>query len=120
MTIIVIAAIIVLSLLGAPVFAIIGAGALYAFHTAQINISAVIVEMLRLASLPALIAIPLFTFAGYVLAESGAPRRLLALAGALLGWLPGGLAAAALISTALFTAFTGASGVTIIALGGLL
>ncbi|MFA5162445.1 MAG: TRAP transporter large permease subunit [Elusimicrobiales bacterium] len=120
MTLLVAAAIVALALLGAPVFAIIGAGALYAFHTAQINMSAVIVEMLRLASLPALIAIPLFTFAGYVLAESGAPRRLLALAGALLGWLPGGLAAAALISTALFTAFTGASGVTIIALGGLL
>jgi tripartite ATP-independent transporter DctM subunit len=112
--------IIALALLGAPVFSLIGAGALYAFHSAQISISAVMVEMLRLASLPALIAIPLFTFAGYVLAESGAPKRMLALAGALLGWLPGGLATAALVSTALFTAFTGASGVTIIALGGLL
>jgi len=112
--------IVLLSLAGAPVFSLIAGGALYAFHSAQINSSAVIVEMLRLASLPALIAIPLFTFSGYVLAESGAPRRLLALAGALLGWLPGGIAAAALVSTAAFTAFTGASGVTIIALGGLL
>ncbi len=110
----------VFALLGAPVFSLIGAGALYAFHSAQISVSAVMVEMLRLASLPALIAIPLFTFSGYVLAESGAPKRMLALAGALLGWLPGGIATAALVSTALFTAFTGASGVTIIALGGLL
>ena len=68
--------VIALTLLGAPVFSIIGGGAVYAFHAAQIDTSAVIVEMLRLASLPALIAIPLFTFAGYVLAESGAPRRL--------------------------------------------
>ena len=109
-----------LAFLGAPVFSLIGAGALYLFGSAGIDSSAVIVEMLRLASLPALIAIPLFTFAGYVLAESGSPRRLLNLGAALFGFLPGGLAIAALCATAIFTAFTGASGVTIIALGGLL
>ena len=63
-----------LAFLGSPVFSLIGAGALYLFSSAGIDSSAVIVEMLRLASLPALIAIPLFTFAGYVLAESGAPH----------------------------------------------
>jgi tripartite ATP-independent transporter DctM subunit len=112
--------ILALAFLGAPVFSLIGAGALYLFGTADIDSSAVIVEMLRLASLPALIAIPLFTFAGYALAESNAPKRMLKLGAALFGALPGGMAIAALIATAIFTAFTGASGVTIIALGGLL
>jgi len=112
--------VLILAFLGAPVFSLIGGGALYLFGAAGIDSSAVIVEMLRLASLPALIAIPLFTFAGYVLAESGSPKRMLKLGSALVGWLPGGMAIAALCATALFTAFTGASGVTIIALGGLL
>ncbi len=109
-----------LALLGAPVFAILGALALYLVHGAGIDPSAVIIELSRLASLPSLVAIPLFTFAGYVLAESGSPRRLVALAEALFGWLPGGVAVAGLCACALFTAFTGASGVTIIALGGLI
>ena len=109
-----------LAFTGAPVFTLIGAGSVFLFAGAQIDSSAVIVEMLRLAALPALIAIPLFTFAGYVLAESKAPRRMLALAEALFGSLPGGLAIVALFTTSLFTAFTGASGVTIIAMGGLL
>jgi len=113
-------AILLLAFLGAPVFTLIGTGSIYLFSAAGIDSSAVIVEMLRLASLPALIAIPLFTFSGYMLAESRAPQRMLALAEALFGTLPGGLAIVALFTTALFTAFTGASGVTIIALGGLL
>jgi len=111
---------IALAFLGAPLFSIIGAIALLAFHAAEIDSSAVIVEMYRLASAPTLIAIPLFTFAGYVLAESGTPRRLVALSRAFFGWFPGGLAVVALVSCAVFTAFTGASGVTIVALGGLL
>jgi len=109
-----------LALLGAPIFALMGGLALWLFHGAQISSTAVIIELYRLATLPSLIAIPLFTFAGFALAESGAPRRLVALAEALIGWLPGGVAIAALLSCALFTAFTGASGVTIIALGGLI
>jgi len=104
---------------GAPVFALMGALALYLFHGAGIESTAVIIELARLASLPSLIAIPLFTFAGYVLAESGAPKRIIELADALFGWLPGGVAVAGLCACAMFTAFTGASGVTIIALGGL-
>ncbi len=112
--------ILLLVLLGEPVFVLIGAGGLLLFKLAGTDTSAVIVELYRLASLPALIAIPLFTFAGYILAESNAPKRLVRLALAFFGWMPGGLAIVALISTAIFTAFTGASGVTIVALGGLL
>lgn len=120
MIFLVITLLLILVILGAPVFSIIGAFALYLFSAVQIDSSAVIVEMMRLASLPSLIAIPLFTFAGYLLAESRAPKRLLNLAQSLFGFLPAGLSIVCLIATALFTAFTGASGVTIIALGGLL
>ena len=109
-----------LALFGEPLFIIISAIALLAFHFAEIDTSAVIIELYRLASQPVLLAIPLFTFAGYLLAESNAPKRIVDLSRALLGWLPGGLAIVTLISCAIFTAFTGASGVTIIALGGLL
>lgn len=109
-----------LAVLGAPVFALLAALSLWLFHGAGIDPAAVVIELYRLASLPALIAIPLFTFAGFLLAESKAPQRLLALADALFGWMPGGLAVVGLGSCAVFTAFTGASGVTIIALGGLL
>ena len=108
-----------LGLAGAPVFALMGALALWLFHGAGIESSAVIIELSRLASLPSLIAVPLFTFAGYLLAESKSPQRLVALAESLFGWLPGGVAVAGLCACAMFTAFTGASGVTIIALGGL-
>lgn len=73
-----------------------------------------------MASAPTLITIPLFTFAGYMMAESGTPRRLVNVAQAFVGWMPGGLAIVTLLSCAFFTAFTGASGVTIIALGGML
>jgi hypothetical protein len=77
-------------------------------------------EIYRVAEMPVLLAIPLFTFAGYLLGESRAPRRLVRLSNALLGWMPGGLAVVALVVCALFTAFTGASGVTIVAMGALL
>jgi tripartite ATP-independent transporter DctM subunit len=76
--------------------------------------------MYTLATQPVLLTIPLFTFAGYLMAESGAPERLVRLSRALLAPLPGGLAIVSLVACAFFTAFTGASGVTIIALGGLL
>ena len=78
------------------------------------------IEFYRIAEMPVLLAIPLFTFAGYLLGESRAPQRLVRLTTAIFGWLPGGLAMVALVSCALFTAFTGASGVTIVALGALL
>ena len=112
--------ILVLSLVGTPLFALLAAGGLLAFYLAGIDTAVFIVELHRLADFPALIAIPLFTFAGYILAESKAPRRLMNFVQALFGWMPGGMAIVALCTTAMFTAFTGASGVTIIALGGLL
>jgi C4-dicarboxylate transporter DctM subunit len=102
-----------------PLFAVISAIAILSFFSKGIPLSAIIVEMVRLANTSTLIAIPLFTFAGYILAESNTPRRLVNLTQALFGWIPGGLAVVVLVSCAIFTAFTGASGVTIVALGGL-
>ncbi len=102
-----------------PLFAVISAIAILSFLTAQTDLSAIIIEMVRLANTSTLIAIPLFTFAGYILAESNTPKRLVNLTQALFGWIPGGLAIVVLVSCAVFTAFTGASGVTIVALGGL-
>lgn len=108
------------TILGAPLFIIFGAVGLYNFHQAGLDISNMITPIQRIAELPMLVTIPLFTFAGYMMAESGTPKRLVNLAQAFVGWLPGGLAIVTLLTCAFFTAFTGASGVTIIALGGLL
>jgi len=110
----------VLVLLGMPLFAVIAASALFGFYSEEIDLAVVPIEFYRLASIPVLLAIPLFTFAGYLMGESGAPKRLVRLTNAVLGWFPGGLAVVAIIACALFTAFTGASGVTIVALGALL
>ena len=109
-----------LAALGAPLFALIGAIALFGFHAAGQPGTAVAIEFYRLADMPALIAIPLFTLAGYLLAESEAPRRLVRLTNALFGWLPGGLAIVSVCACTLFTAFTGATGVTLVALGAVL
>lgn len=111
---------VVLLLLGAPLFAIIAAGAFWNFHQADIDLQAIAIEFYGIAEMPILLAIPLFTFAGYLLSESNAPRRLVRLTSALLGWMPAGLAVVSLVACAFFTAFTGASGVTIIALGAIL
>ena len=111
---------IALALIGAPLFAIIVSFALLGFHAEEVDLQVVTIEIYRLAEMPILLAIPLFTFAGYLLGESNAPHRLVRLTNALLGWLDGGLAIVALVACALFTAFTGASGVTIVALGALL
>ncbi|MEJ1354727.1 MAG: TRAP transporter large permease subunit [Candidatus Sedimenticola sp. (ex Thyasira tokunagai)] len=109
-----------LALLGAPLFTIIAASAMLGFYSSEVDLSVVAIEFFRIAEMPILLAIPLFTFAGYLLGESKAPQRLVRLTHALLGWMPGGLAIVSLIACALFTAFTGASGVTIVALGALL
>jgi len=114
------AVVLVLAALGWPLFAVILAVALLGFHLAGYDPLVVAVEFYRLGDMPGLIAIPLFTLAGYLLGESGAPKRLVRLSNALLGWLPGGLAIVAIVACAFFTAFTGASGVTIVALGALL
>ena len=109
-----------LALFGLPLFAALGAGSLLYAHHSGLDSALLIVELNRLASSPNLTAIPLFTFAGVVLAAGGAPQRLLRLFNAALGWLPGGLAVVAIAACAFFTSFSGASGVTILALGGLL
>ncbi len=109
-----------LMILGAPIFIVISALTFYLLGSSQIDSSAMIIEMHRMATTPVLVAIPLFTFAGYLLSESGTPRRLIRLSDAFLGWLPGGLSIIALIACAIFTALTGATGLTIIALGGIL
>jgi tripartite ATP-independent transporter DctM subunit len=111
---------ILLALLGAPLFAVIAASAMFNFWQAEIDLQVIAIEFFGIAEMPILLAIPLFTFAGYLLSESDAPGRLVRLTRALLGWMPAGLAIVALFACALFTAFTGASGVTIIALGALL
>jgi tripartite ATP-independent transporter DctM subunit len=109
-----------LALLGAPLFAVIAASAMWGFTQEGIDLQAIVIEFYGIAEMPILLAIPLFTFAGYLLGESGAPRRLVRLTQAVLGWMPAGLAIVSLAACAFFTAFTGASGVTIIALGALL
>jgi tripartite ATP-independent transporter DctM subunit len=109
-----------LALLGAPLFAVIAASAMLGFLREEIDLQALAIEFWGIAEMPILLAIPLFTFAGYLLSESGAPGRLVRLTRALLGWMPAGLAIVSLAACAFFTAFTGASGVTIIALGALL
>ena len=112
--------VLLLAALGMPLFAVIAALALLGFQAAGYDLIAVAVEYSRLGDRPGLIAIPLFTLAGYLLGESGTPGRLVRLSMALLGWLPGGLAIVALVACAFFTAFTGASGMTIVAIGAFL
>lgn len=112
--------IIALALIGTPIFVIMGLVSLVAFSNAGIEVSAIGIEIYKIAAAPTLLTIPLFTFAGYLMAESGTPKRLFRLADSALGWMPGGVAIVSLVVCAFFTAFTGASGVTIVALGGLL
>lgn len=120
MTWLFIALIILLAAYGAPLFALIAAVALLGLHLSDYDTTVLAVEFNRLADSPVLIAIPLFTIAGYLLSESGSPKRLVRLTEALFGWLHGGLAIVAILACAVFTAFTGASGVTILAIGALL
>jgi len=109
-----------LAILGAPLFAVIAASAMLGFQSQDSDLMIMAIEIQSIARMPFLAAIPLFTFAGYLLSESNAPKRLVRLTGAMLGWMPGGLAIVCLAACAFFTAFTGASGVTIIALGAIL
>ena len=110
----------VLAILGAPLFAIIATSAMVGFHNSDTDLMMIGLELMSIAQMPILTAIPLFTFAGYILSESKAPQRLVRLTNAMFGWMPGGLALVCLAACAFFTAFTGASGVTIIALGAIL
>jgi tripartite ATP-independent transporter DctM subunit len=110
----------ILAILRTPLFVVIALGAMIGFYSQQVDLSVISIEIYRLAEMPVLIAIPLFTFAGYLLGKGNASTRLVDLTNSLLGWMPGGLAIVAIFVCALFTAFTGASGITIVALGGLL
>ncbi len=112
-----------LALAEAPLFTVIAglaAACLYSVDRDWLSIQIVLIELNRMASMPILVALPLFTFAGCLLTQTRAPRRILAFLEALTGGLPGGLGIAALCACAFFTALTGASGVTIVALGGIL
>jgi C4-dicarboxylate transporter DctM subunit len=111
---------IILIVLGLPLFIGILAAAMVGLYVSQVELAAIPIEIFRLANAPVLLAIPLFTFAGYLLSEGGTSRRLVRFSRSLFGWIPGGFGVVALASCAFFTAITGATGITIIALGGLL
>jgi len=107
-------------LAGTPVFVVMGAAAMILFWKEGTPIAAVPAETFRLVSSATLPAIPLLTIAGYVLAEGGAAKRLVRAYKGFFGWMPGGVAIMTTVVCAVFTTFTGGSGVTILALGGLL
>lgn len=107
------------TLFGSPVFAAMSGVALLLFWREATPVSAVTAEIYRLIASPTLPAIPLLTACGFVLAETKAAERLVRFFRALFGFMPGGVAILVAMVCALFTAFTGGSGVTIIALGGL-
>ncbi len=111
---------ILLALFGAPLFSVILAVSMLGFYHSGIDLSAIAIEVYRITDTPILLALPLFTVAGYLLSESNTSKRLVRLTRAFLGWVPGGMAIVGLTACAFFTAFTGASGVTIVALGALL
>lgn len=112
--------VLVATLLGGPIFAALGGLAVLLFLAEGVPAAAVPAESYRLVVSPTLPAIPLFTLAGFMLAQGGSSQRLLKIFRALFGWVPGGTAVVAAISCAFFTVLTGGSGVTILALGGLL
>ncbi len=107
------------ALLGGALFVLLAGASIIGYATAGEPISTILIDFNRLTRNSTILIIPLFTFAGYVIAEGKAPQRLVAFARASVGWLPGGIAVVVLGTCAFFTTFTGASGVTIIALGGL-
>lgn len=112
--------ILILALFGMPLFAVILSLAIVGFYSSGIELSVIAIEIYRLTNTPLLLALPLFTLAGYLLSHGNTSHRLVRLSRALLGWMPGELVVVSLFSCALFTAFTGATGITIVALGALL
>ncbi len=120
---------IVAALLGLPLFAVFGGASMAFFgsteHETETGLSPIYWAgneffTAKFADSNLTVTIPLFIFAGYLLAESGAPKRLVRLSEAFLGWLPGGLPIVCIVASAFFTTFTGGSGITIVAIGGLL
>ena len=114
------AGILVMALLGAPLFAVVLAAAMLGFYAVDVDLAVTAIELYRITDTPLLVALPFFTFAGYLMAEANTSRRLMDLTRALFGWMPAGLAIVGFVACAVFTALTGASGVTIVALGALL
>lgn len=107
------------ALFGGALFVLIGGASIIGYALADLPISTILIDFNRIIKNTTIPIIPLFTLAGYIIAEGKAPERLVAFARASVGWLPGGIAVVVLVTCAFFTTFTGASGVTIIALGGL-
>jgi len=105
--------------LGMPIFAAIGGAALLMLWLFGLPLNDLPSEVYHLASSDILPAIPLFALAGYILAEGSSGKRLTRFFSALTGWLPGGTAIAITLVLALFTPLTGASGMTILTMGGL-
>jgi tripartite ATP-independent transporter DctM subunit len=121
MTIIFAIVIILGALAGAPLFCIVGGASMFIFNfVSHVDISSSIIEMCRLANAPGIMAIPLFVLAGYILVDSKASTRLVNLSNAFIGWLPGGAVIITVIACSFFTAMTGASGITIIAIAALM
>lgn len=110
----------VFAVLGTPLFVVILAAAAWGFWVSDIDLMVLPIELYRLTENTLLMALPLFTFAGYLLSESQTAHRLVRVSQAALGWLPGGMILIALLACAFFTMLTGGSGVTIVALGALL
>lgn len=110
----------VASFLGVPAFVSLGGAALLLFRGAAQPIAAIPIAHYSLVINPSLPTLPLFTLAGYFLAEGNAPKRLVRVFYALFGQIRGGPAIVTVLVCSFFTSFTGASGVTILALGGLL
>ncbi len=108
------------ALAGAPIFTLLGGVALLLFWGADEPVAAIPAETYRIVTNPYFPAIPIFTLTGFILSESDADQRLVRLFRAWFGWFSGGTAVAATIMCAFFTTFTGASGVTILAVGGVL
>ncbi len=115
-----IVAILIMAALGAPLFAVLLAASMLGFYSADIDLAIVAIELYRIVDTPLLVALPLFTFSGYLLSEANTSTRLVNLMQSVFGFLPSGLAIVAFVACAVFTALTGASGVTIVALGALL
>lgn len=112
--------ILIMAAIGAPLFSVLLAASMLGFYSADIELAIVAIELYRIVDTPLLVALPLFTFSGYLLSESNTSTRLVNVMQSLFGFLPSGLAIVAFIACAIFTALTGASGVTIVALGALL
>ena len=108
------------AVVGAPIFAILGGAAVLLFMSDGVTPATVLIETYSLSVSPTLPAIPLFTLAGFLLAEGQASARLLRVFRAWFGWIPGGTAVVCAVLCTFFTAFTGGSGVTILAVGGVL